>query len=177
MEGVESVTQLDDAHLHWLAEMAGTRREWDAEISEQHPDERLAWRATDGTSNAGAVTFHRLDDTMTRSCCSLRSILRASSRRLATCWGLCVGRSLATREVQRLRRRARSGKRWVARRHRATRDELIGISVSLRTCPGSPSEVQAVPTLRTGSTSQRCQPRLEARPLRQPKETRNGIRR
>jgi uncharacterized membrane protein len=66
MDGVESVTQLDDAHLHWVAEIAGTRREWDAEISEQHPDERVAWHATDGTSNAGAVTFHRLDDTTTR---------------------------------------------------------------------------------------------------------------
>jgi uncharacterized membrane protein len=66
MEGVESVTQLDDTHLHWVAEIAGARREWDAEITEQHPDERVAWRATDGTENAGVVTFHYLDEDQTR---------------------------------------------------------------------------------------------------------------
>jgi uncharacterized membrane protein len=66
MEGVESVTQLNDTQLHWVAEISGVRREWDAEIAEQHPDERIAWHATDGTTNAGVVTFHRLDDTTTR---------------------------------------------------------------------------------------------------------------
>ena len=66
MDGVESVTQIDDTHLHWVAEIAGVRREWDAEISEQHPDERVAWWATEGTNNAGVVTFHRLSDTTTR---------------------------------------------------------------------------------------------------------------
>jgi uncharacterized membrane protein len=66
MEGVESVTQLTDTQLHWVAEISGVRREWDAEIAEQHPDERIAWHATDGTTNAGVVTFHRLDDTTTR---------------------------------------------------------------------------------------------------------------
>jgi uncharacterized membrane protein len=66
MEGVEAVRQLDDTHLHWVAEIGGARREWDAEITEQHPDERVAWRATAGTDNAGAVTFHRLDDTRTK---------------------------------------------------------------------------------------------------------------
>ena len=48
MDGVESVRQVDDTHLHWMAEIAGVRREWDAEITEQHPDERVAWRATAG---------------------------------------------------------------------------------------------------------------------------------
>ena len=62
MEGVESVTQIDDTHLHWVAEVGGKRKEWDAEISEQHPDERVAWRATSGAENAGVVTFHRIDD-------------------------------------------------------------------------------------------------------------------
>ena len=66
MAGVESVTQLDDTHLHWVADIGGVRREWDAEITEQHPDERVAWRATDGAENAGVVTFHRLDDTTTK---------------------------------------------------------------------------------------------------------------
>ena len=66
MEGVESVRQLDDRHLHWVAEIGGVRREWDAEITEQHPDERVAWRATSGTGNAGVVTFHRLDADRTK---------------------------------------------------------------------------------------------------------------
>ena len=66
MDGVESVTQLDDTHLHWVAEIAGVRREWDAEITEQTPDQRIAWKATDGTTNAGVVTFHRIDDGQSR---------------------------------------------------------------------------------------------------------------
>ncbi|HVL07261.1 MAG TPA: SRPBCC family protein [Acidimicrobiales bacterium] len=57
MEGVERVTQLDDRRLHWVAEIAGTRREWDAEIVEQEPDRRIAWRSLDGTPNGGIVTF------------------------------------------------------------------------------------------------------------------------
>ena len=66
MDGVESVSQLDDTHLHWVAEIAGKREEWDAEITEQHPDERVAWKATGGKGNAGVVTFHRLNDDETR---------------------------------------------------------------------------------------------------------------
>ena len=66
MEGVESVTQLDDTHLRWVAEIAGRRHEWRAEISEQRPDERVAWHATEGKKNAGVVTFHRLNDNQTR---------------------------------------------------------------------------------------------------------------
>ena len=66
MEGVKSVRQLDDTHLHWAAEIAGIEKEWDAEISEQHPDERVAWHSTSGARNAGVVTFHRIDDGTTR---------------------------------------------------------------------------------------------------------------
>jgi len=66
MEGVESVRQVDDTHLHWVAQIAGVRREWDAEITEQQPDQRIAWRATGGAKNAGVVTFHKLADDQTR---------------------------------------------------------------------------------------------------------------
>src|SRR4051812_18762842 len=66
MEGVESITQFDDSHLHWVAEIAGVRREGDARITEQTPDQRIAWTATQGAENAGAVTFHRIDDSTTR---------------------------------------------------------------------------------------------------------------
>jgi uncharacterized membrane protein len=66
MDGVEEVRQLDDKHLHWVAAFGGSRHEWDAEITEQKPDERVAWRNTDGKENAGVVTFHRLDPEHTR---------------------------------------------------------------------------------------------------------------
>ena len=66
MEGVKEVRQLDDAHLHWSAEIAGKDVEWDAEITEQIPDQRIAWRSVDGTPNAGVVSFHRLNEGSTR---------------------------------------------------------------------------------------------------------------
>jgi uncharacterized membrane protein len=66
MEGVKEVRQTDDTHLHWIADIAGVQREWDAEITEQHPDERVAWRSRQGAENGGVVTFHRLDDRRTK---------------------------------------------------------------------------------------------------------------
>ena len=66
MEGVEKVVQLDDRRLRWVADIGGQTREWEAEITEQHPDERIAWAGTGDVSHAGVVTFHRLDDTTTR---------------------------------------------------------------------------------------------------------------
>jgi len=57
MGGVETVTQLDDTRLHWVAQIAGVRREWDAEILEQVPDQKVAWAAVGGATNAGAVHF------------------------------------------------------------------------------------------------------------------------
>ena len=61
MEGVMEVRQLDDTHMHWVAEVGGKRQEWDAVITEQVPDQRIAWTATGGDYNAGVVTFHYLD--------------------------------------------------------------------------------------------------------------------
>ncbi|MDQ3643772.1 MAG: SRPBCC family protein [Actinomycetota bacterium] len=66
MEGVERVTQLDDTRLHWVAEIAGAKREWDAEIIDQKPDQRIAWRSIDGTGNGGIVTFQPTGETATR---------------------------------------------------------------------------------------------------------------
>jgi polyketide cyclase/dehydrase/lipid transport protein len=57
MGGVKEVRQLDDRRLHWVAEIAGVRREWDASILEQEPDCKVAWAATSGATNAGAVRF------------------------------------------------------------------------------------------------------------------------
>jgi len=66
MGGVQSVQQLDDTHLRWIAEIGGKHEEWEAEITEQHADERVAWKAIGGKGNAGVVTFHRLNDGETR---------------------------------------------------------------------------------------------------------------
>ena len=62
MEGVKEVKQIDDKRLHWKASIAGKEEEWNAEITEQIPDERIAWTSRGGAMNAGVVTFHRLSD-------------------------------------------------------------------------------------------------------------------
>lgn len=66
MSGVDRITQTDDTHAHWVTSIGGVNREFDTEVTEQHPDERVAWKSTDGTTHAGVVTFHRLDDAKTR---------------------------------------------------------------------------------------------------------------
>jgi uncharacterized membrane protein len=66
MDGVESIRQLDDERLHWVVDIAGVTREFDTTISEQLPDERIAWTTTGGPSHAGVVTFHKLADDKTR---------------------------------------------------------------------------------------------------------------
>lgn len=66
MGGVQEVQQLDDKRLHWVAEIAGVRREWDATILEQRKDEKIAWAATQGATNAGAVYFSPVGAGQTR---------------------------------------------------------------------------------------------------------------
>ncbi|AWK72605.1 cyclase [Rhodococcus oxybenzonivorans] len=66
MEGVDEIRQIDPTHVHWVVSIAGVKREFDATITEQHPDERVAWKSDDGPNHAGVITFHRLDDDKTR---------------------------------------------------------------------------------------------------------------
>jgi uncharacterized membrane protein len=66
MEGVEEVRQLDDTRLHWTAQVAGKRAEWDAKILEQHPDEQVSWISEDGKKTRGTVNFEQLGPTRTR---------------------------------------------------------------------------------------------------------------
>jgi uncharacterized membrane protein len=67
MDGVESIVQIDDTHNHWVTNIAGVEREFDTEITEQHPDERIAWHSVGGdVTHAGVVTFHRLSDNQSR---------------------------------------------------------------------------------------------------------------
>ena len=67
MEGVDRIQQLDDKRLHWVAEIAGVRREWYAQVLEQRPDEKIAWAATEGATNAGAVYFIAAGPTSTET--------------------------------------------------------------------------------------------------------------
>ncbi|HEX7102532.1 MAG TPA: SRPBCC family protein [Nitrolancea sp.] len=60
MEGVQEVRQLDDKRLHWRAEISGKTKEWDATITEQIPDQRVAWSSTGGAPNDGVVVFRPL---------------------------------------------------------------------------------------------------------------------
>ena len=66
MASVHEVKQLDNKRLHWKATVAGEEKEWDAEITEQIPDKRIAWRSIGGVRNGGVVSFHKLSDECTR---------------------------------------------------------------------------------------------------------------
>ena len=67
LEEVVSITQVDDTRNHWVVEVGGVRREFDTEITEQHPDDRVAWRSVGGeTAHAGVVSFHRLSEDSSR---------------------------------------------------------------------------------------------------------------
>jgi uncharacterized membrane protein len=67
MEGIQSVQQLDDTHVQWIAEIRGESRQWTTEITEQRPDEKIAWKTIDGeVKNDGVVTFERVGDRQTR---------------------------------------------------------------------------------------------------------------
>jgi len=57
MGGISEVRQLNDTTLHWVAEIGGIKRQWQAQILEQVPNEKVAWAATEGATNAGAVYF------------------------------------------------------------------------------------------------------------------------
>ncbi|MFF1508659.1 SRPBCC family protein [Streptomyces sp. NPDC058326] len=66
MDGVEEVRQVDDRHCHWRTRVAGVTREFDTEIVDQLPDERIAWRTVGGdVRQKGVVTFERVDDSRT----------------------------------------------------------------------------------------------------------------
>jgi uncharacterized membrane protein len=67
LDEVVSIKQIDDTTTDWTVKVAGQERDFRAVISEQHPDERIAWTVADGeTQHAGVVTFHKLSDAQTR---------------------------------------------------------------------------------------------------------------
>src|SRR4051812_6630349 len=66
MDGVDQIIQETDTLTHWKISIAGVKREFDAKITEQEPDQRIAWTSVDGPEHAGVVTFHKLEDAKTR---------------------------------------------------------------------------------------------------------------
>ena len=92
MEGVTSVTQLDDRRLRWQANVGGKDKEWTSEITEQRPDERVAWKSTSGAKNAGVVTFHRLADRKTRVMLQLEYDPEGMVENVGDAVGLVTGR-------------------------------------------------------------------------------------
>ncbi|HTM08215.1 MAG TPA: SRPBCC family protein [Verrucomicrobiae bacterium] len=66
MEGVKSVRQLDDKRLHWVAEIGGKQKEWNARITEQVPDRKIAWKSEGGEYTSGAVSFQPVGNSRTK---------------------------------------------------------------------------------------------------------------
>jgi len=66
MDNIVEVRQIDDSHVHWHAEIGGKHKEWDTEIVEQIPDQRIAWRTTAGPENHGIVNFEPMGADRTR---------------------------------------------------------------------------------------------------------------
>ena len=66
MTGVKEVRQLDPSHVHWHAEIWGRDEEWDAEVTEQVPDQRISWKSLSGPANAGTVRFESIAPQSTR---------------------------------------------------------------------------------------------------------------
>ena len=67
MDGIQSVLQLDETHVQWVAEIGGATRQWTTEVTEQKPDEKIAWKTIDGeVKNDGVVTFEQVGDGLTR---------------------------------------------------------------------------------------------------------------
>ena len=66
MEGVDRIDQTSPTTTHWVTSIGGVHRRFDAEITEQRPDERIAWTSVNGPKQAGVVTFHRIDANSSR---------------------------------------------------------------------------------------------------------------
>jgi uncharacterized membrane protein len=92
MGGVQEVRQLDDTHTHWVTQMGGVTREFDATITEQHPDERVAWKSENGPKQAGVVTFNKLDDNRTRVTAQMEFEPQGIAEKAADKVGMIEGR-------------------------------------------------------------------------------------
>ena len=99
MSGVKEVKQLDDTHVHWHAEIWGVDKEWDAEITEQVPDQRIAWRSTTGDApNAGLVRFEPLAENRTRVRLALQYEPQGAMEKTGDAMGAMTSRVQSTME-------------------------------------------------------------------------------
>jgi uncharacterized membrane protein len=83
MEGVEEVRQVTDTKVHWRTKIAGVAREFDAEITDQQPDRRIAWRATEGAQQGGVVTFEPVTDATTRVALAMEFVPEGIAEKVA----------------------------------------------------------------------------------------------
>ncbi len=66
MSGVDSVRQLDDTTVHFETSIGGVKREYDAQITVQEPDQRVTWESLNEPRNAGTVWFESLGPEQTK---------------------------------------------------------------------------------------------------------------
>lgn len=92
MEGVEQVKQIDDKRLHWKANIGGKTEEWDAEITEQIPDQRIAWTSKGGAMNAGLVTFSPLGDAKSKLTLEMEYVPNGAVEKTGDALGLITQR-------------------------------------------------------------------------------------
>jgi len=92
MEGVEQVKQIDDKRLHWKANIGGKTEEWDAEITEQIPDQRVAWTSKGGAMNAGLVTFSPLGDAKSKLTLEMEYVPNGAVEKMGDALGLVTKR-------------------------------------------------------------------------------------
>jgi uncharacterized membrane protein len=88
MEGVESVKQLDDKTLHWVANVGGERKEWRARITEQVPDHHISWHSDGGDFTSGVVSFQGLGPDKTRVTVKLNYEPKGMTEKLGDMLGL-----------------------------------------------------------------------------------------
>lgn len=108
MQDVERIEQKDDRHLTWRANFWGKVEEWDAEITEQIPDKRIAWRSDTGARNAGVVTFHRLDDESCRIMLQMDFEPEGIAEKVADALGIATRR--VEQDLEQFKRHAESPK-------------------------------------------------------------------
>ena len=141
MEGVEDVRQLDDTHTHWVTKVAGRTKAFDAVVTEQRPDERIAWSSQDGPEHAGVVTFHRLGDGETRVMLQMDYEPEGPAEKVGDLWASSSTASRATSSASRSSSRPQgaAGAPGAARSTRPRRAE-----------PGGPACRPRDPAMRLG---------------------------
>jgi uncharacterized membrane protein len=133
MEGVKEVRQLDDKRLHWVAEIGGKRKEWEAEIFEQIPDQSIAWRSMGGAKNSGQVLFRSVGNNGTKICLRLNYDPEGALENVADALGV-IGRRVEG-DLERF-------KEFIQTRQRETgawRGEIHGKKVNPRASDTTPT--------------------------------------